>query len=52
MSGANLGDWLMLLFVVGIVFVLVRPKSKAAEAVDGLANLFIAMVKRAADLAA
>lgn len=45
MSG--FADWLWLLLVVAIVYVLVRPKSKAAELVNGFFALLIALVKTA-----
>lgn len=47
---ATLGDWLALLFLVTIIYVLVRPRSKAAELVDGIAQMLIAMVRRATDI--
>jgi hypothetical protein len=49
--GGRLTDWLGLLFVVLIVFVLVRPRSKAAELVDGIGDMLTALVRRATDLA-
>lgn len=44
-------DWLMLLFVVAIVYMLVRPQSKAAELVDSLGNMLVSIVRRATDVA-
>jgi hypothetical protein len=47
----NMGDWFALLFVVAMVYVLVRPRSKAAELVDGFGKFVVAMVSKATDLA-
>jgi hypothetical protein len=44
-------DWLGLVFVVAIVYVIVRPGSKVGEAVEGLGRLVISMVRKATDLA-
>lgn len=49
---ATLGDWLALLFLVTIIYVLVRPGSKAAELVDAVGSMMVAMIKRATDIAA
>jgi hypothetical protein len=46
------GDWIGLLFVVAIIYVLVRPSSKAAELVESLGNMLVALVRRATDIAA
>lgn len=48
---SRFGDWLGLLLVVAIVYVLVRPRSKAAELVEALGNMLTAMVRTTADLA-
>lgn len=48
----GLGGWLGLLFVVAVVYVLVRPRSKAAELVTAFGGMLIAIVRRATDLAA
>jgi hypothetical protein len=48
---SNLGDWIALLFIVGIVYLIVRPKSKAVEAVDAFGRMMVEMVRRAVDLA-
>jgi hypothetical protein len=47
-----LGDWLGLLLLVAIVYVVVRPSSKAANFVSAVGNMVIAMVRRATDLPA
>jgi len=44
-------DWVGLLFGVAIVYVLVRPGSKAGQTVEGIGNLLAALVRRAVDLA-
>lgn len=44
-------DWLGLLFIVAIIYVLVRPRSKAAELVDAFGRMLVAMVRSATDLA-
>lgn len=49
--GGRLWDWLALLLVATIVYVLVRPRSKAAELVEALGSAFAAMVRTATDLA-
>lgn len=46
------GDWAGLLFIVAIVYVLVRPSSKAAQTVDAIGNMLVAIVRQATDLAA
>lgn len=48
----QISDWLGLLFVVAIVYVLVRPSSKAASFVDAVGNMVVGMVRRATDLPA
>ena len=52
MTGAAVGDWLGLLAVVAIIFLLVRPGSKAAETVDAIGTLLVALVRSATDIAA
>lgn len=47
----SLGDWLGLLFIVAVIYVLVRPRSKAADMVDALGQMLVAMVRSATDLA-
>jgi hypothetical protein len=48
---SDLGDWLALLFVLAIVYVLVRPRSGAGEAVTAIGDMLVSMVRRAVDLA-
>ena len=48
---ANIGDWIGILFVVAIVYVLVRPRSKAAETVQAVGDMLVSIVRRAVDLA-
>lgn len=48
----NAGDVIGLLFIVGIVYVLVRPRSRAGELVTAVFRAGVAMVRKAADLAA
>lgn len=43
-------DWLGLAFVVAILYLIVRPGSKVAEAVESFGDFMIAMVRRATDL--
>lgn len=45
------GDWFGLLFAVAVLYVLVRPQSKAAEVIAAGFKLMRALVRRAADLA-
>lgn len=45
-------DVLGLLFGLAIVYVLVRPRSRAGELVDAVANFIGALIRRATDLAA
>lgn len=47
-----IGDWFALVFIVAVVYVLVRPQSKAAELVGAITDMVTAMVKSATDLAA
>lgn len=49
--GGLASDWFGLLFVVAVVYVLVRPSSKAAELVDAVGSLMLALTRRATDLA-
>lgn len=48
---SNIGDVLAISFVLAIVYVLVRPRSKAAEAIQAVGDMLVAMVRRAVDLA-
>lgn len=52
MIGARAADWLGLLFVATIVYVLVRPQSRAAELVGAIGNMVAAIVASATDLGA
>lgn len=45
------GDWLGLLFLLVIVYLLVRPRSLAVQTVDAFGDMLVAMVRRATDLA-
>jgi hypothetical protein len=47
----SLWDVLALVFILAVIYVLVRPKSKAGELVDGVGNMLIALVRQATDLA-
>jgi hypothetical protein len=44
------GDWIGLLLLVAIVYVLVRPNSKAAGFVNAVGSMVVAMVRRATDM--
>jgi hypothetical protein len=44
------GDWLAVFFVLAIVYVLVRPRSKAAQLVQAIGTLGTALVRRATDI--
>lgn len=46
----NAGDILAGIFLLALLYVLVRPQSKAAELVEAFTSLFTAIVKRATDL--
>lgn len=48
----RIGDWIGLLFVVTIVYVLVRPDSKAAELITAIGEFMAAIVRRATDVGA
>jgi len=41
----TVGEWLGVAFLVGIVYVLVRPRSKAGEAVTGVMDMFASLVR-------
>lgn len=49
---SNVWDFFGLLFLVAIIYVVVRPRSKAAETVDAIGRMLVEMVRRAVDLAA
>ncbi len=46
----QLADWFAALFLVAVVYVLVRPRSAAADAVKGFSDAMVAIVKTATDL--
>lgn len=45
------GEWFMLLFIVAIVYVLVRPRSNAAQFVAAVGKFGRALVEQATDVA-
>lgn len=49
---SNIADWLGILLVVAIIYVLVRPQSKAAELVEAIGGMLVKVVSAATDLAA
>lgn len=49
--GAFASDWIGLLFVVGIVYLIVRPNSKAAETIGAVGGMLVAIVRQATDIA-
>lgn len=51
MIGGYVGDWIGLLAIVAIIYLLVRPSSKAAETVDAVGNMLVSIVRQATDLA-
>lgn len=44
------GDWIALVFLVAVVYVLVRPRSAAAAAVDMFAESMAAIVRNVTDM--
>lgn len=48
MKGA--GDWIAAVFLVALVYLLVRPRSAAADAVDLFAKAMTSVVKAVVDL--
>jgi preprotein translocase subunit YajC len=46
----RVADWLGLLLVVAIIYVLVRPQSKAAELVDAVMDMLTSLVRGATGL--
>lgn len=44
------GEWFGLLFLVAVLYVLVRPRSGAAQMVAALGKLLAAIVRRATDM--
>lgn len=51
MSTLKVGDWFALLFVVAVVYVLVRPSSNAAQLVSAVGKFIVSLVKTATDTA-
>lgn len=49
---ARFADWFGLAFIVGIIYILVRPRSQAAQAVEAVGHMLVGIVRRATDLAA
>lgn len=49
--GARFADVIALIFVALIVYILVRPRSKAAELVQMFTDAVIAVIRSATDLA-
>lgn len=47
---SNAWDWLALLLMVTFVYVLVRPQSKAAEAVEAVGRMMVSLVRSAVGL--
>lgn len=43
----RVADWLGLVFIVAVVYLLVRPQSHAVELVEGFGNMMVSMVRRA-----
>lgn len=50
MRKSLVADWFVGIFLLAMVYVLVRPRSKAAELVTNFSNAVVAMVKAATDL--
>lgn len=49
--GQRVADWIGLLFVVAIIYVLVRPSSKAGELVEAVGTMLRSIVSAATDIA-
>lgn len=47
---ASVGDWIAALFLLVIVYVLVRPNSAAADAVDLFSKAMAAVVRATTDM--
>jgi hypothetical protein len=45
------GDWFGLFFIVALIYLLVRPGSKAAETVGAVGGMLVAIVRQATDIA-
>jgi hypothetical protein len=50
MMRGRVADWFVALFVVSLIYVLVRPQSKGVELVDAVSRATTALVKTATDL--
>lgn len=46
-----IGDWLGLVFIVALIFLLVRPGSKATETITAVGGMLVAIVRSATDIA-
>lgn len=46
----KIGQWFGLLFLLAVVYVLVRPRSGAAQLVAGAGAAAVAIVRRATDM--
>jgi hypothetical protein len=51
MNQIRVGDWFAVFFTVAIIYVLVRPQSKAAQLVQTLGQFLTALVRTATDTA-
>lgn len=51
MLPSNAADWIAVGFFVAILYVLVRPRSKAGELVDAFMQFMISLARSATDLA-
>lgn len=47
---AVVGDWVAALFLIVVIYVLVRPKSAAADAVDLFSKAMAAIVRSVTDM--
>lgn len=46
----SVGDWIGALFLITIIYVLVRPRSAAADAVDQFSKAMTSIVKAVTDM--
>lgn len=46
----SIGDWLAAIFLVAVIYVLVRPRSAAAEAVQMFSKGMAAIVRNVTDM--
>lgn len=51
MGKAKIGEWFSLLFIVTIIYVLVRPRSNAAQFIQAIGKFGRALVATATDTA-